>query len=142
MEFDTFQLALDLGDDYEVPVEDGKECSKCNEFLPLESFSKASGGNYARPECRSCANDLARERRSLRELHGDAPEGYQCPICLGTEVDVRGKGGGTSTWVVDHCHEVGDFRGWLCHSCNRAIGCFNDDVPRLKRAINYLRGKL
>jgi hypothetical protein len=26
----------------------------------------------------------------------------------------------------------------LCHDCNRAIGNFNDDISRLKTAIDYL----
>ena len=142
MEYNEFQLALDLGDDYEVPVDDGKECSKCSEYLPLEAFSKSSGGNYARPECRSCASELARERRTLKEIHGDPPAGYECPICRCDEDTAKGRGGNAGAWVLDHCHESSDFRGWLCHSCNRALGCFNDDVPRLNRAIRYLEGEI
>ena len=68
--------------------------------------------------------------------------GYECPICLADEDKAAGRGGNSSTWVLDHNHDTDEFRGWLCHSCNRALGCFNDDVPRMQRAIKYIRGKL
>jgi hypothetical protein len=41
---------------------------------------------------------------------------------------------------LDHCHKTGLVRGLLCHNCNRALGLFKDDIPRMKRAINYLKG--
>lgn len=45
---------------------------------------------------------------------------------------------GTSL-AIDHCHDSGKFRGWLCHRCNMAIGTLGDDIPSLERAIAYLR---
>ena len=56
------------------------------------------------------------------------------------EEQAEGRGGNSGAWVLDHDHETEDFRGWLCHSCNRALGGFNDDVPRMKRAIKYIKG--
>lgn len=32
-----------------------KICSKCHKDLPLSSYTKASGGNYLRSECRACS---------------------------------------------------------------------------------------
>lgn len=40
---------------------------------------------------------------------------------------------------MDHCHQSGRFRGWLCNPCNMGIGHFKDDSTRLKSAIEYLR---
>jgi len=34
----------------------------------------------------------------------------------------------------DHCHSTGQFRGWLCNSCNCALG-FAKDVPATLRAL-------
>ena len=116
-----------------------KLCNKCNEWLPLDKFSNHSGANYNRPECRKCNAELTKVRNVLREKHGMPGENYTCPICLGTEEDVAGKGNKKNgPWVLDHCHETSSFRGWLCHKCNRSLGGFNDDKKFLKRAVKYL----
>lgn len=39
---------------------------------------------------------------------------------------------------VDHCHETGWFRGFLCSSCNRGLGVFRDRDDVMHRAIEYL----
>lgn len=39
---------------------------------------------------------------------------------------------------VDHDHDTGDFRGWLCHDCNAALGRVNDNIQRLHQLIDYL----
>jgi hypothetical protein len=38
----------------------------------------------------------------------------------------------------DHNHSTGEFRGFLCSSCNTGIGNFGCDVDRMKAAIEYL----
>lgn len=38
----------------------------------------------------------------------------------------------------DHNHGTGEFRGWICHSCNTALGLVNDDIEILNKLINYL----
>lgn len=127
----------DLGDD------DGKTCSKCEKFLPLDSFNFASGGNYLRAECRACNNEMQKTRKLLRAEHGMPESGYHCPICKGSEEEVKGTGNTRNgSWVLDHCHESGSFRGWLCHKCNRALGGFNDCTYTLNNAIQYLRGEV
>ncbi|MFM1756434.1 MAG: hypothetical protein RL621_1388 [Bacteroidota bacterium] len=116
-----------------------KKCIKCLRELDESCFSKSSGANFLRPECRECNNRLAKERKQLREKHGYPKDGYVCPICLRTEEQASGSGGRASTWVVDHDHNKNTFRGFLCHSCNRALGLLKDDRKNLKRAIKYLK---
>src|ERR1700680_5155474 len=41
------------------------------------------------------------------------------------------------TLVVDHDHETGVFRGWLCDVCNRAIGMLGDSINAAKRTVAY-----
>lgn len=39
---------------------------------------------------------------------------------------------------VDHDHATGEFRGWLCNTCNLALGYAQDNRDRLQMLINYL----
>jgi hypothetical protein len=41
---------------------------------------------------------------------------------------------------LDHDHETGRFRGWLCNRCNTAFACFGDNEDGLIRALSYVRG--
>lgn len=39
---------------------------------------------------------------------------------------------------LDHCHETGDFRGWLCHGCNLAAGYLKESPVRAAQLTSYL----
>lgn len=39
---------------------------------------------------------------------------------------------------LDHDHETGRLRGWLCRQCNTGLGYFKDSVDFLHSAISYL----
>lgn len=43
--------------------------------------------------------------------------------------------------VFDHCHQSGQFRGWLCDPCNIVLGNVKDDPAILRRMISYLEGE-
>lgn len=116
-----------------------KTCNKCKQYLPISEYSKHSGSNYLRPECKKCNYILAKKRTELRQKHGIPPRDYICPICQRPEHQIPTGGGKKSTrWVVDHNHETNKFRGWLCHNCNTALGAFRDSQEILERAIKYL----
>ena len=40
--------------------------------------------------------------------------------------------------MVDHCHKSGVVRGLLCARCNFAVGLFDDDPGRARKAADYL----
>ena len=42
---------------------------------------------------------------------------------------------------LDHEHESGVFRGFLCNLCNLGLGLFKDNVANLTAAVEYLRGE-
>lgn len=129
-------MICDLFEGLELPT---KVCSVCKKTKPLSMFSKASGGNYFRTECRPCTKSIGEARDRAKASAPPIPKDHICPICQRTEQEVQDKGGKKSgAWCCDHDHNTGIFRGWLCHDCNRAIGNFKDNLSRLQRAIDYL----
>jgi hypothetical protein len=40
--------------------------------------------------------------------------------------------------VYGHDHETGNFRGWICTMCNKALGCIKDDRRTLLNMLRYL----
>lgn len=116
-----------------------KRCSKCMEDLPLHNFGKASGASYIRGECKSCARKITTSRNIAKKKAPPIPKNHVCPICLRNEEQVKNRGGKKSgNWCCDHDHITGEFRGWLCHDCNRGIGNLGDDYDRVTRAANYI----
>jgi hypothetical protein len=51
------------------------------------------------------------------------------------------KPNGQGVLHLDHCHETNKFMGWLCHSCNIAIGHLGDNLLGVLKAVKYLRRK-
>lgn len=130
-----------------------KACTKCDQLLPAESFSRSKRG--LRSWCKKCCNadnraryedPVQREKRRAREyrrLYGISSEQYAemlaaqgglCAICGEVDASAYAK------LCVDHDHATGVVRGLLCRLCNNAIGYFKDDTGRLSAAINYLGG--
>jgi DNA-directed RNA polymerase subunit RPC12/RpoP len=119
-----------------------KVCTKCKTSLPLSYYSNSSGANYLRNECKPCNNKLGREREALKKKHPlSNPKDHVCPICKKTYVEVLGRGGKNhkSPWVIDHNHETGLYRDYLCHDCNRALGILSESETVLTNAIEYLK---
>ncbi len=75
----------------------------------------------------------------MRLLKGIRPEDAEknpgvderCVIC-GLREDIE------TPLRLDHNHVTGEFRGWLCVSCNIGLGNFYDDPDRLSAARAYL----
>lgn len=59
-----------------------------------------------------------------------------CPICFCLLVGIHKE---NNSPVIDHNHITGEFRGILCHKCNRALGCFQDNIDILELAVLYLQ---
>jgi hypothetical protein len=77
----------------------------------------------------------ARARTAVRAARGaplpTRPEPAHCECCGNPP-------NGSGLLHLDHCHETGEFRGWLCLSCNAGIGQLGDSALGLIRALDYL----
>jgi hypothetical protein len=66
------------------------------------------------------------------------PEPSVCEICGSPE-----KNGTSRSLALDHDHETGAFRGWLCNDCNLILGRIGDNLPGVEswasNAVAYLR---
>ncbi len=73
---------------------------------------------------RTRAAELYRERQ---EAKAGRPMPNKCELCPSE-----------GPLVFDHCHRSGLFRGWLCRTCNMALGLINDDVRVARAIVRYL----
>ena len=81
---------------------------------------------------RNAESEKARARaRNWRSLPKPTRPQPQVCECCGKE--------NRRALALDHCHESGRFRGWLCDKCNLGIGKLGDTVEALERALAYLK---
>lgn len=115
-----------------------KKCTQCKNNLPLDQFGRDSGANYLRGKCRQCEKQNAKGTNELRKQFSppNNPD-YKCPICLSTAQDLKDRGY-KPKWCLDHNHNNGDFRGYICNLCNTGISNLKEDVEILRRAAQYL----
>jgi hypothetical protein len=55
-----------------------------------------------------------------------------CECCSGPFTGKKGP-------HLDHDHQTGRFRGWLCSRCNLGIGALGDTESGVSNALKYLR---
>jgi hypothetical protein len=67
-----------------------------------------------------------------------AAQGGVCAICKRPERSIS-KHGSVKVLAVDHDHKTGAVRKLLCNECNKGLGSFQDDLPRMLAAVEYLR---
>jgi hypothetical protein len=129
------------GSEFNVDV-DKKICVKCKELILITNFPWHGGGRrYRRTECNECTKRLEKERKKLRTLYKNPPTNHVCPICNRTEEECKGEGNKKNpAFVLDHNHTTGQFRGWICHPCNRTLGGIERNIHLLNKFVEYLTG--
>ena len=65
----------------------------------------------------------------------------KCAICGKKETRLSNQGK-VRDLNIDHCHKKKKVRGLLCVACNVGMGQLKDDPELLRRAADYLEGKL
>lgn len=138
-----------------------KQCATCKEIKPVSEFRpQPKDKTGLRPWCKPCdrmknkhsyerhrekrlakariANKTEHRRKwnreyqaqRLRKMRNEAATRLrptQCEIC-----------GKRCVVCFDHDHENGEFRGWLCDTCNRVLGLVHDDPITLRKLADYL----
>lgn len=122
-----------------------RTCIKCETTLPIEFFDidayHANGDVRRRPECTDCRKKARMQTAKLKKVTAPPPDDHVCPVCLRDKDGIKGTDHKShNSWCLDHNHDTGMFRGWLCHQCNRMLGMAKDNVATLRRAITYLEG--
>lgn len=73
---------------------------------------------------------LARIHRKKGLPAPSHPRPTHCELC--------GRPAGPRRLALDHCHETGVFRGWLCLQCNTSLGKLGDTLAGVQRVMAYL----
>jgi hypothetical protein len=120
-----------------------KVCNVCHRLLDTEMFDKNQNGKDNRPirrpsctECRHIIDGTPLKSKDRVEWNKVKPHliPFECPICKKRTI-----AGLTSKVVLDHNHETGEARGWICDSCNTGIGRFKDNIELLESAISFVK---
>ncbi len=119
-----------------------KICNLCHRLLPKEEFSlnqRNQHGEIRRPSCKRCRKETEHKKmdNTTRDgfLRTKPANGslFSCPICRKqTIVGVMAK------IVLDHDHDTGRPRGWICESCNTGLGRLKNGEDFLQNAMDYL----
>tara|TARA_R100001015_G_C4588962_1_gene144652 strand:+ start:561 stop:1064 length:504 start_codon:yes stop_codon:yes gene_type:complete len=133
-------------------------CNTCDKELPLSYFNtkgkfkeQNKRYSYLDKTCKSC-DSIERGERKLREKkYGMPPKNYRCPICERNEKEIKNnlikvdenrnvvvRDFKYPVWVIDHDHDTGEFRGFLCNSCNTGLGALGDNKKSIKKVLTYL----
>ena len=107
-----------------------KSCITCRVDQPTDNFYRWKGKNSEGHinTCKSCRTKMVYASKIKRLFGVDVThKPTACQIC------------GIETFThVDHDHETGALRGYLCNDCNLLLGRAKDDVSILQKAIDYL----
>lgn len=141
-----------------------KTCPGCKITKPLDSYFKCSSTRrkdgrvvYCRECCYRGKKAYAARKKSEGDLHfklivklnksrsRSKIRGHKACI---VDLDVLKSrytdtceccGKDDRVMVIDHCHETGKFRGFLCSQCNTMIGQAGESIEVLKSTIKYLK---
>jgi len=125
------------GDNFETKV-----CNVCHRLLPTELFDINQTGKdnriVRRPSCKLCREiidgvPLKSEEKKIWSKKKPHMIPFECPVCKKRTIP-----GLTSKVVLDHNHDTGVGRAYICDSCNTGLGRFKDNIELLKNAMKYL----
>lgn len=133
-------------------VKDGQRCCPCcGQWLDFDAFYRSThhrgGPKVPRGWCKQChsirqkrlreesSDRVAMYRRWLRYRLTEEQFTAMVASCDGLCHLCKRRNGES----IDHCHETGRVRGYLCSPCNRALGLLGDNENGLQRALDYVK---
>ena len=130
-----------------------RKCYKCGEVKPLSNFSvrvETKKSKEYRNECKICKTRETNRANKLKKEYAIVKPGLddECPICNRTEREIKNSGRFSQTitpktvWTLDHDHETGNFRGWICNYCNMMLSRADDNPEVLRKGADYLENKI
>ena len=133
---------FDKKKDFYTEDTEGHTCIKCNTYKETSEFPfRELEGTSRRSICKECAVQNQKLVNELKKIYPQPLDSnYACPCCDKIEKELReyGRWQNMSVWTLDHDHKTKTFRGWICNSCNNALGRFEDNTETLDRVIKYL----
>ena len=121
-----------------------RRCSKKKSIFDFEKNQKSIAGRVSRrgecKECRKSKKPIPAKQKKEYEQKNPPPEIggiFICPIC-----DTIFERQFTNDVVLDHNHDTGEIRGYICRMCNNGMGMMEDSPTILQRAIQWLKGTL
>jgi hypothetical protein len=114
-----------------VKIHQNKADAKRYKNNPEYILNKNKRWSLNNPEKRA---QISRKSKGIPEPTRPMPE--SCERCGNSEYDSYGN---KKALCVDHCHETGKFRGWLCVKCNSGIGLLGDTLKDLLECADYLK---
>ena len=129
---------------------DVKVCNTCGETKHINDFGgrghKKNGTYETKNTCKLCINFLKKHTSKLKKYVSKPDKDYCCPICERNEEQIKSIGGfqgltyaSKSIWRLDHDHETGNYRSYICDYCNVMLGRAQDNPEILEKGAEYLR---
>lgn len=119
-----------------------KICRDCNEEKLIEEFAinrkfyredlPEKHTILRRPSCNSCRDKKKKISNRDKKFY-KKPTELNCPICHDKVLGDYAR--------LDHDHNTGKIRGWICDNCNTAIGKLKESPEVLQRAIEWITNK-
>lgn len=119
-------------------------CVECHKAYNKDIYQKTREERLAADKARHRIGKLSDPsywiRRGLKARYGITKEEYErrlleqdgvCFIC-------KAKPKHGQKLHIDHCHQTGRLRKFLCLTCNAGIGQMNDDPILLRKAAAYI----
>lgn len=103
------------------------DCLKCGRVSILRK-----SGQKKTWMCRIARNERRGPNKKRSRGRPDPP--YPCPDAC----EACGRKQTRRKLNLDHCHETGKFRGWLCDYCNRGLGLIGDNLLSVMNLAAYL----